>query len=101
MLEFVGDVVGRRVLDVGCGDGKCALEFAKRGAIVMGIDRSTAMIDTARARAKQHNADVEFQVAVAEHLPFSAEQFDVVTAITILCFIEEAPHCCVFEREAD
>lgn len=91
ILELVGDVAGRRVLDVGCGDGTFALELAKRGAIVTGIDASAAMIDAARARAKQHNADITFQVAVAEHLPFPAEQFDVVTAITILCFVDDAP----------
>jgi len=31
-----------------------------------------------------------FQVARAERLPFSAEQFDIVTAITILCFVDDA-----------
>ena len=90
ILELIGDVSGCRVLDVGCGDGEFALELARRGAIVTGIDASAAMIDASKDRAKQHNADVTFQVAMAEHLPFPAEQFDVVTAITILCFVEDA-----------
>jgi ubiquinone biosynthesis O-methyltransferase len=90
ILELVGDVSAKRVLDVGCGDGEFAVELAKRGAIVTGIDASTAMIDAAKARAKQHDAGVVFRVAMAEHLPFPAEQFDVVTAITILCFVEDA-----------
>jgi SAM-dependent methyltransferase len=34
--------------------------------------------------------DVSFQVAAAERLPFRTEQFDVVTAITILCFVDDA-----------
>src|SRR5664279_3379214 len=90
ILELIGGVGGCRVLDVGCGDGEFALELTKRGAIVTGIDVSTAMIDAAKGRAKQHNADITFQVATAEHLPFLTEQFDVVTAITILCFVEDA-----------
>jgi ubiquinone biosynthesis O-methyltransferase len=90
ILELIGDVSGCRVLDIGCGDGEFALELMKRGALVTGIDSSPAMIDAARSRATQHNADITFQVAVAEHLPFPAEQFDVVTAITILCFVEDA-----------
>ncbi len=90
ILELVGDVSGCRVLDVGCGDGEFALELTRRGAIVTGIDASAAMIDAAKDRAKQHNADITFQVATAEHLPFPAERFDVVTAITILCFVEDA-----------
>jgi ubiquinone/menaquinone biosynthesis C-methylase UbiE len=90
ILELIGDVSGCRVLDIGCGDGEFALELMKRGAIVTGIDSSPAMIDAARSRATKHNTDITFQVAVAEHLPFPAERFDVVTAITILCFVGDA-----------
>lgn len=90
IVELVGDVNGGKVLDVGCGDGEFAHELARRGATVTGIDASAAMIETAKSRARQHNADITFQVAVAEHLPFPAERFDVVTAITILCFVEDA-----------
>jgi SAM-dependent methyltransferase len=90
ILELVGDVKGRKVLDIGCGDGEFALELTKRGAIVTGIDSSAAMVDAARRRATQSDADVRFDIGMAEHLPFSAEQFDAVTAITILCFVEDA-----------
>jgi ubiquinone/menaquinone biosynthesis C-methylase UbiE len=89
ILDLVGDVSGRRILDIGCGDGEFAFELTRRGAIVTGIDLSPAMIDAARRRATQRNADIEFHVATAEHLPFPGEQFDVVTAITILCFVED------------
>ena len=90
ILELLVDVRGRRVLDIGCGDGGLAVELAKRGAIVTGIDASAAMIDAAKRRAIQHNADIDFEMAVAECLPFPAEEFDVVTAITILCFVDDA-----------
>lgn len=87
VLDLAGEVRGRRVLDVGCGDGELAVELARRGAIVTGIDASAAMIEAAQERARQHDADIDFQVASAENLPFSPEQFDIVTAITILCFV--------------
>ena len=90
ILELVGDVSGCRVLDVGCGDGEFAVELTKRGATVVGIDASAEMIDAAKSRSKLQNADIDFQVAMAEHLPFPAGQFDVVTAITILCFVDDA-----------
>jgi ubiquinone biosynthesis O-methyltransferase len=90
ILDLVGDVERRKVLDIGCGDGELALVLAERGATVTGIDASPAMIDTARRRAIQHNADVTFEVAAAEHLPFPGERFDIATAITILCFVEDA-----------
>jgi ubiquinone/menaquinone biosynthesis C-methylase UbiE len=89
ILGLVGDVSGCRILDVGCGDGEFAMELTRRGAIVTGIDASVEMIDAARRRATENNADIAFQVAMAERLPFPAEQFDVVTAITILCFVDD------------
>jgi ubiquinone/menaquinone biosynthesis C-methylase UbiE len=46
------------------------------------------MIAAAKARSKPGN-DTIFQVAMAEQLPFPDEQFDVVTAITILCFVDD------------
>lgn len=90
ILELVGDVRGRKVLDVGCGDGELTIELSRRGAIATGIDASAAMIEAATDRAKQCGADVAFHLARAERLPFADEQFDVVTAITILCFVEDA-----------
>jgi ubiquinone biosynthesis O-methyltransferase len=90
ILELVGDVSGCRVLDVGCGDGEFAVELERRGAIVVGIDASAEMIVAAKGRSKSQNADIDFQVAMADHLPFPAGHFDVVTAITILCFVDDA-----------
>jgi ubiquinone/menaquinone biosynthesis C-methylase UbiE len=90
ILEVAGGVAERTVLDVGCGDGDLAVELAKGGAIVTGIDASAVMIDAARTRAKQQGVEVLFRVGNAERLPFPAEQFDIVTAITILCFVEDA-----------
>ncbi len=90
ILDLAGDVGGRRVLDVGCGDGALAVELWKRGAAVVGIDASLAMIEAARVRAREHKADIAFYIATAEHLPFRPHQFDLVTAITILCFVENA-----------
>lgn len=90
VLELVGDVRGARVLDVGCGDGELALELARRGAEVAAIDASEAMIDAARAAAARARLDVDFRVATAEQMPFPPVHFDVVVAVTILCFIDDA-----------
>ena len=89
ILELVGEVSGRKVLDVGCGDGDLAVELSRRGALVTGIDASVETIAAAARRAEQDHAAVAFVAAMAERLPFAAEQFDLVTAITILCFVED------------
>ena len=87
ILTLVGDISGRDVLDVGCGDGDLAVELSRRGATVTGIDASPDMIEAARARAKREGADISFTVGEADRIPFAAERFDVVVAVTILCFV--------------
>jgi SAM-dependent methyltransferase len=49
LLELAGDVRGKRLLDVACGQGRVARELARRGAQVTGLDISAAMLDKARA----------------------------------------------------
>ena len=89
ILELAGDVRGRQVLDVGCGDGDLAAELSRRGAHVVGIDSSKAMIEAAKQRAERDRLDAAFEVASAQELPFPPECFDMVVAITILCFVED------------
>ncbi len=89
MLELIGDVVGKRVLEVGCGDGALAVELAKRGAEVTGVDASERMIEAARERAREVGVPLALHLGPAEALPFEGEQFDVVVAQTILCFVAD------------
>jgi len=48
--ELLGDVVGRTVVDVGCGGGRAVAELAERGARAVGVDLDPAMIAVARER---------------------------------------------------
>ncbi|HEX5540039.1 MAG TPA: methyltransferase domain-containing protein [Micromonospora sp.] len=50
ILELVGDVAGRRILDAGCGSGPLFAMLRDRGAIVTGIDKSIGMLKLARRR---------------------------------------------------
>lgn len=79
LLRLAGDRASRRVLDLCCGTGDIAFQFAARGATVLAADFSPAMLDIARARARNEGASIEFVEADALNLPFSASQFDVVT----------------------
>ena len=49
-MDTMGDVSGRRVLDIGCGAGSSTLALADRGALATGIDLSEAQLDVARTR---------------------------------------------------
>ncbi|OGC83075.1 MAG: hypothetical protein A2W07_00125 [candidate division Zixibacteria bacterium RBG_16_43_9] len=49
-FQKIGEIKGKTVLDVGCGSGRYALEFARRGADkILGIDFAQAMIDLAKS----------------------------------------------------
>jgi len=90
ILRLMGSVAGLRILDAGCGDGLLALELARRGANVTGVDGSEQMIRTAHRRARHFQEAVNFGTAAVEELPFGAGSFDVVVAVTVLCFVEDA-----------
>jgi SAM-dependent methyltransferase len=66
-----------RILDLACGFGRHALELARRGFSVVGVDVSSAYVDEARKRAAETSLKVEFVCADARDVSYSAE-FDVV-----------------------
>jgi SAM-dependent methyltransferase len=81
ILDLAAPRAGERLLDIGCRDGEQLLLFHKKGCDVTGIDPSPLRIEAAQARLGQH---AELRVGPAEDLPFSDNEFDLVTLITSL-----------------
>ena len=93
-LQLIGDVDGKRVLEIGCGGGQCAIAFAKRGAIATGIDISDAQIEFARALAIDEGVKVTFLRGNVEDLsPITDESQDVVFSAFALNYVERIEHC--------
>lgn len=90
VFALTGPLHGRRVLDVGTGDGTWAIEAARRGARVTGVDLDPAMVAAARSRSEAAGVSIALLEGRAERLPFEDGTFDVVTAITTLCFVSDA-----------
>jgi SAM-dependent methyltransferase len=74
LLDAVAASAGTRLLDVATGPGFVAAAAAARGARVVGLDFSSAMI----AAAAQRHRDITFREGDAEALPFAAGAFDAV-----------------------
>lgn len=77
VLDLVGDVNGKRLLDMGCGLGGHAKEFIKRGATVIGYDASEEMVRMAREYCDEKG---DFFQATHESVMFEADTFDVCNA---------------------
>jgi 2-polyprenyl-6-hydroxyphenyl methylase / 3-demethylubiquinone-9 3-methyltransferase len=80
---------GVRVLDVGCGGGFTAEFLASRGASMVGIDPSAALIDTAREHARQSGLEIDYDSGVAEQLPYDDASFGVVTCVDVLEHVDD------------
>ncbi|MFA5725474.1 MAG: class I SAM-dependent methyltransferase [Candidatus Omnitrophota bacterium] len=65
-----------KILDIGCGTGRHAIELAKRGYQVTGIDLSESQLKRAREKAKEQGVKIDFQRHDARNLPFKGE-FDL------------------------
>ena len=84
--DFLGELRGQRVVELGCGLGDLSLELARAGARVTAIDLSPRSIDYLRRRAASADvADaIETHVAAAERLPLFDESFDLALGHGVL-----------------
>jgi 2-polyprenyl-6-hydroxyphenyl methylase/3-demethylubiquinone-9 3-methyltransferase len=71
-------------LDIGCGGGFLAEEFARRGCRVVGVDPSAVSIETARRHAALSGLDVDYQVGFGERLPVADGEFDLTYCCDVL-----------------
>ena len=75
VARALGPLAGRMILDLGCGKGRFAARLRDRGANVVGVDLSAAMLAEAkgfpRARASAHR------------LPFGAATFDGIASVEV------------------
>lgn len=65
-----------KILDVGCGTGRHAIELSKRGYLITGIDLSVSQLTKAREKAEKDQLIIDFQQQDARNLPFK-DDFDV------------------------
>ncbi|MBP0001901.1 MAG: class I SAM-dependent methyltransferase [Cyanobacteria bacterium SID2] len=89
ILQQLGDVRGKSLLDVGCGAGENSVYFGSRGANCVASDYSPGMVDVALQLAERNGVRVEGKVINAMDIDFPDNTFDIVYAANLLHHIPQ------------
>ena len=91
IIKTLGDLKGKRILELGSGAGEGAVFMAKQGAEVTATDLSAGMLEVVKKVAALHNVSVETRVTSAEDLSdFEDDSFDIVYAANLLHHVDIA-----------
>ena len=88
ITKMLPDLKGKKILDIGCGMGQHAMQYAKSGALsVLGIDISEKML----SYAKENNSDesITYRKMALEDLEQLNETFDVITSSLAFDYAED------------
>jgi ubiquinone/menaquinone biosynthesis C-methylase UbiE len=89
-LRLLGDLRGKKVLELGCGGAQCSIAFAKQGARAIGVDFSAAQLDFARQLCDQEDVRVELRQGDLADLAFlRADSIDLVFSAYAFGFVPD------------
>lgn len=93
ILRIAGDLRGKKVLDLGSGDGSFTYVLAKAGAEVVGIDNEelglTYAAENLRSVDPHNNLKYSFKAASAYELPFESDSFDFIVCCDVIEHLNE------------
>jgi ubiquinone/menaquinone biosynthesis C-methylase UbiE len=83
VLDALAPLGGKRILEVACGTGRFTVMLADRGADIVGMDISEAMLEQGRRKAAATGVEetLSFMQGDAGRLPFPDDHFDAVFAM--------------------
>ena len=89
-FRLLGDVKGKRVLELGCGGAQNSIAFAKQGAIAIGVDLSAEMLAAARRLCDKEEVRVELRQGDMADLAFvRADSVDLVLSAYAFGYVDD------------
>lgn len=90
VIEELSLPTGSSIVDVGCGTGRHAIEFARRGYSVTAVDQSSGMLAVARRNAEKAGVKISFVEAAAQNFVAQAKADAVISLCEgALCLFNE------------
>lgn len=90
LFKLLGDLEGKKILDLGCGEGVYTRKIKQRGAAeVVGVDISPRMIELAQAQERNWSLGCQYKVADVAELGKIGE-FDIVLGVYFLNYAKSA-----------
>lgn len=86
--EQIGDLRGKRVLELGCGAGEGSVYFALQGAQVVATDISSGMIEISGRLAQKYGVDIHAKKMTAEQIEYPEASFDIVYGNGVLHHVD-------------
>jgi ubiquinone/menaquinone biosynthesis C-methylase UbiE len=84
LLRLAPELKGKKVLDVGCGNGWLLSQYARCGLETYGLDLTLRAVQLSTRRFGRSGLKGRFLNASAEELPFAGNTFDVVTSLGVI-----------------
>jgi len=89
-FRLLGDLKGKRVLELGCGAAQNSIAFAKQGAIAIGVDQSGEMLAAARRLSDREEVKVELRQGDMADLAFMrADSVDLVFSACAFGYVDD------------
>jgi SAM-dependent methyltransferase len=88
--RLLGDLKGKRVLELGCGAAQCSIAFAKQGATAIGVDSSASQLAHGRRLCEAEDVRVELRQGDLADLAFlRADSIDLVFSAYAFGYVED------------
>ncbi|MBP9773578.1 MAG: methyltransferase domain-containing protein [Candidatus Peribacteraceae bacterium] len=88
-LDAMGDIQGKKVCDLGAGDGALSSLLIKKGAILTAVDNEQAGLDLAKSLFEKEGLKAEFVCGSVEKIPLPDASFDAVMSCDVIEHLDD------------